>query len=84
MGHSQKGLRNRPLTKSGVRFVCALYRMAGLLSRSEQFDSGDGGRLTRSPATTAVVSASHLDVIPGHHLVDDCLLFRSARAHNVL
>uniref|UniRef100_M4BE10 Uncharacterized protein n=1 Tax=Hyaloperonospora arabidopsidis (strain Emoy2) TaxID=559515 RepID=M4BE10_HYAAE len=62
----------------------ALYRMAGLLSRSEQFDSGDRGRLTRSPVTTAVVPASHLDVIPGHHLVVDFLLFRSARAHNVL
>ena len=58
--------------------------MAGLLSRSEQFDSGDRGRLTRSPVTTAVVPASHLDVIPGHHLVVDFLLFRSARAHNVL
>uniref|UniRef100_M4C1P9 Uncharacterized protein n=1 Tax=Hyaloperonospora arabidopsidis (strain Emoy2) TaxID=559515 RepID=M4C1P9_HYAAE len=53
--------------------------MAGLLSRSEQFDSGDRGRLTRRPVTTAVVSASHLDVIPAHHLVVDFLLFRSAR-----
>ena len=64
--------------------MCALYRMAGLLSRSEQFDSVDRGRLTRSPVTTAVVPASHLDVIPGHHLVVDFFLFRSARAHNVL
>uniref|UniRef100_M4BNM9 Uncharacterized protein n=1 Tax=Hyaloperonospora arabidopsidis (strain Emoy2) TaxID=559515 RepID=M4BNM9_HYAAE len=52
---------NRPLTKSGVRFLCALYRVVGLLSRSEQFDSGDRGRLTRSPVTIAVVPASHLD-----------------------
>ena len=75
---------NHLLTKSGVRFLCALYRMAGLLSRSEQFDSGDRGRLTRSPVTTAVVPASHLDIISGHHLVVDLLHFRSAQAHNVL
>uniref|UniRef100_M4B6E4 Uncharacterized protein n=1 Tax=Hyaloperonospora arabidopsidis (strain Emoy2) TaxID=559515 RepID=M4B6E4_HYAAE len=57
--------------------------MAGLLSRSEQFDSGDRKRLTRSPVTTAVVPASHLDVTPGHHLVVDFLLFRTARTHNI-
>ena len=83
-GTPKRARGNRPLIKSGVRFLCALYRMAGLLSRSEQFDSGNRERLTRSPVTTAVVPASHLDVIPGHHLVLDFLLFRSARAHNVL
>uniref|UniRef100_M4BR22 Uncharacterized protein n=1 Tax=Hyaloperonospora arabidopsidis (strain Emoy2) TaxID=559515 RepID=M4BR22_HYAAE len=61
-GTPKRAHGNRPLTKSGVRFLCALYRMAGMLSRSEQSDSGDRGRLTRI----------------------DFLLFRSARAHNVL
>lgn len=52
--------------------------MAGLLSLSEQSEAGDRGRLTRSPVTTAVVPASHLDVIPGLHLARRlAMLFRS-------
>uniref|UniRef100_M4C5N2 Uncharacterized protein n=1 Tax=Hyaloperonospora arabidopsidis (strain Emoy2) TaxID=559515 RepID=M4C5N2_HYAAE len=66
-GYSQNGPQNRPLTKSGVRFLSALYRTAVLLSCSEKVDSGDRGRFTRSPCTTAVVPPSHL----AHQLVVD-------------
>ena len=60
--------------------------MTGLLSLSDNFDSRDSGRLTRSPITTAVALVIHYDVIPGLHLVVDLLCFSRSdlEVHNEL